>query len=215
MRRETRTIQIGDVMIGSGHPIPVQTMTKTDTRDSDATINQINEVEAAGCQIIRCAVPDEDAAKALKTIVANVNLPVIADIHFSYRLALEAIKSGVKGLRINPGNIGARKNIETVVSAMKLEGIPIRIGVNSGSLEKDILRKHGSPTSDALVESAMRHVSILDELNFKDVKVSVKSTSVHIMQESYRKLAALTDIPLHLGVTEAGTFEIGSVKSAI
>ena len=215
MRRETRTIRVGDVMIGSGHPIPVQTMTKTDTRDVDSTIKQINEVEKAGCQIVRCAVPDEEAAKALERIVAGVNIPVIADIHFSYRLALDSIKSGVKALRINPGNIGSRKNIEKVVSAMKVEGIPIRIGVNSGSLEKDILRKHGSPTSDALVESAMRHVAILDELNFKDVKVSVKSTSVKIMQESYRKLAALTDIPLHLGVTEAGTFEVGSVKSAI
>ena len=215
MRRKTRTIELGNVKIGSGHSIPVQTMTKTDTRDIVSTINQIREVEEVGCQVVRCAVPDIDAAKALRKIIESVNIPVIADIHFDYKLALESIKSGIHGLRINPGNIGSRSKIEMVVKALKQAGIPVRIGVNSGSLEKDILKKHGSPTSDALVESAIRHISILDELNFKDIKVSVKSTSVMIMQDSYRKLASLTDIPLHVGVTETGTFEVGSVKSAI
>jgi (E)-4-hydroxy-3-methylbut-2-enyl-diphosphate synthase len=215
MRRTTRTIELGDVKIGSGHPVSVQTMTKTDTRDIVSTINQIKEVEEAGCQIVRCAVPDLDAAKALKKIIKSVKIPVIADIHFDHKLALESIKSGIHGLRINPGNIGSKSKIETVVKSLKQASIPVRIGVNSGSLEKDILKKYGSPTSDALVESAMRHISILDELNFKDIKVSVKSTSVLIMQDSYRKLASLTDIPFHVGVTETGTFEVGSVKSAI
>lgn len=215
MRRITRTIQLGNVKIGSGHPIPIQTMTKTDTRDIISTINQIKEIEEAGCQIVRCAIPDLDAAKALKKIIKSVNIPVVADIHFDYKLALESIKSGIHGLRINPGNIGSRNKIEMVVKSVKQAGIPIRIGVNSGSLEKDILKKYGSPTSDALVESAIRHISILDDLNFYDTKISVKSSSVAIMQDSYRKLASQTDLPLHIGVTEAGTFELGSVKSAI
>lgn len=215
MRRITRTIQLGNVKIGSGHPIPIQTMTKTDTRDITSTINQIKEIEEAGCQIVRCAIPDLDAAKALKKIIKSVNIPVVADIHFDYKLALESIKSGIHGLRINPGNIGSRNKIEMVVKSVKQAGIPIRIGVNSGSLEKDILKKYGSPTSDALVESAIRHISILDDLNFYDTKISVKSSSVAIMQDSYRKLASQTDLPLHIGVTEAGTFELGSVKSAI
>ncbi|MEE2701591.1 MAG: flavodoxin-dependent (E)-4-hydroxy-3-methylbut-2-enyl-diphosphate synthase [Thermodesulfobacteriota bacterium] len=215
MRRITRTIQLGNVKIGSGHPIPIQTMTKTDTRDIISTINQIKEIEEAGCQIVRCAIPDLDAAKALKKIIKGVNIPVVADIHFDYKLALESIKSGIHGLRINPGNIGSRNKIEMVVKSVKQAGIPIRIGVNSGSLEKDILKKYGSPTSDALVESAIRHISILDDLNFYDTKISVKSSSVAIMQDSYRKLASQTDLPLHIGVTEAGTFELGSVKSAI
>ena len=215
MRRVTRTIQVGNVKIGSGNPIPVQTMTKTDTRDVEATVNQINAVESEGCQIVRCAVPDMDAAKALEEIVKKTNIPIVADIHFDYRLALEAIKSGIHCLRINPGNIGSRRRIEEVVKSLKIARIPVRIGVNSGSLEKDILKKHGSPTADALVESAIRHVNILDELNFYDIKISVKSSNVKIMQEAYRKLGEQTDYPLHLGVTEAGTYAVGSVKSAI
>ena len=165
MRRVTRTIQVGNVKIGSGNPIPVQTMTKTDTRDVGATVNQINAVESEGCQIVRCAVPDMDAAKALKEIVKKTNIPIVADIHFDYRLALEAIKSGIHCLRINPGNIGNRRRIEEVVKSLKIASIPVRIGVNSGSLEKDILKKHGSPTADALVESAIRHINILETTN--------------------------------------------------
>jgi (E)-4-hydroxy-3-methylbut-2-enyl-diphosphate synthase len=215
MRRETRTIKVGDVKIGSGNPITVQTMTKTDTRDIEATVLQINNVEAEGCQIVRCAVPDMEAAKALRGIVKKTNIPIVADIHFDYRLAIEALKSGIHCLRINPGNIGNRRRIEEVVERLKGEGVPVRIGVNSGSLEKDILKKYGSPTSDALVESAIRHIEILDELNFHQIKISVKSSNVKIMQEAYRKLGVKTDYPLHLGVTEAGTFDVGSVKSAI
>ena len=215
MRRKTRTIKVGDVKIGSGNPITVQTMTKTDTRDIEATVLQINNVEAEGCQIVRCAVPDMEAAKALRGIVKKTNIPIVADIHFDYRLAIEALKSGIHCLRINPGNIGNRRRIEEVVQRLKGEGVPVRIGVNSGSLEKDILKKYGSPTSDALVESAIRHIEILDELNFHQIKISVKSSNVKIMQEAYRKLGVKTDYPLHLGVTEAGTFDVGSVKSAI
>ena len=215
MRRETRTIIVGDVKIGSGNPISVQTMTKTDTRDVKSTVNQIKSVEAEGCQIVRCAVPDMDAAKALKEIVKNTNIPIVADIHFDYRLALEAIKSGIHCLRINPGNIGSKRRIEEVVKSLKVANIPVRIGVNSGSLEKDILKKYGSPTSEALVESAIRHINILDELNFHEIKISVKSSNVKIMQEAYRQLGKQTDYPLHLGVTEAGTYAVGSVKSAI
>jgi (E)-4-hydroxy-3-methylbut-2-enyl-diphosphate synthase len=190
-------------------------MTKTDTRDIEATVLQINNVEAEGCQIVRCAVPDMEAAKALRGIVKKTNIPIVADIHFDYRLAIEALKSGIHCLRINPGNIGNRRRIEEVVQRLKGEGVPVRIGVNSGSLEKDILKKYGSPTSDALVESAIRHIEILDELNFHQIKISVKSSNVKIMQEAYRKLGVKTDYPLHLGVTEAGTFDVGSVKSAI
>ena len=215
MRRETKTIIVGDVKIGSGNPISVQTMTKTDTRDVKSTVNQIKSVEAEGCQIVRCAVPDMDAAKALKEIVKNTNIPIVADIHFDYRLALEAIKSGIHCLRINPGNIGSKRRIEEVVKSLKVVNIPVRIGVNSGSLEKDILKKYGSPTSEALVESAIRHINILDELNFHEIKISVKSSNVKIMQEAYRQLGKQTDYPLHLGVTEAGTYAVGSVKSAI
>ena len=215
MRRETKTIIVGDVKIGSGNPISVQTMTKTDTRDVKSTVNQIKSVEAEGCQIVRCAVPDMDAAKALKEIVENTNIPIVADIHFDYRLALEAIKSGIHCLRINPGNIGSKRRIEEVVKSLKVANIPVRIGVNSGSLEKDILKKYGSPTSEALVESAIRHINILDELNFHEIKISVKSSNVKVMQEAYRQLGKQTDYPLHLGVTEAGTYAVGSVKSAI
>jgi (E)-4-hydroxy-3-methylbut-2-enyl-diphosphate synthase len=156
-----------------------------------------------------------EAAKALRGIVKKTNIPIVADIHFDYRLAIEALKSGIHCLRINPGNIGNRRRIEEVVQRLKGEGVPVRIGVNSGSLEKDILKKYGSPTSDALVESAIRHIEILDELNFHQIKISVKSSNVKIMQEAYRKLGVKTDYPLHLGVTEAGTFDVGSVKSAI
>ena len=193
MRRETRTIQVGDVKIGSGNPIPVQTMTKTDTRDIKATVDQINSVEAEGCQIVRCAVPDMEAAEALKPIIKGTNIPIVADIHFDYRLALEAIKSGIHCLRINPGNIGSKRRIEEVVKSLKIAGIPVRIGVNSGSLEKDLLKKYGSPTSDALVESAIRHIEILDSLNFHDIKISVKSSNVKIMQDAYRMLGKKTE----------------------
>ena len=193
----------------------VQSMTITDTRDVASTVSQIKRLEKAGCDIVRVAVPDMDAAKALGAIRKEIRIPLVSDIHFDYRLALESIRQGVDGMRINPGNIGARYRIKAVVDACRERRIPIRIGVNSGSLEKDILRKHKHPTAEALVESAMRHVQILEDLDFLDIKISVKSTDVKKMIAAYRMLADKTEYPLHLGVTEAGTPGMGTVKSAI
>lgn len=215
MRRQTRQFILGNVKIGGGAPVSVQSMTKTDTRDIDATVEQINQLEKAGCDIVRLAVPDMGAAQALSEIKRQTNIPLVSDIHFDYRLALEAIKQGVDGMRINPGNIGSKKRIKAVVDAVKERKIPIRIGVNSGSLEKDILRKHGSPTPEALAESAMRHVQILEDMDFYDIKISVKSTDVMRMIDAYKLIAEKTDYPLHLGVTEAGTIKMGTIKSSV
>ena len=213
--RNSRQINIGGIRVGGGAPVTVQSMTKTDTRDVPATVAQIKSLEKAGCDIVRLAVPDMDAALALGKIKKQTKIPIVSDIHFDYRLALEAVRQGVDGMRINPGNIGAKYRIKAVVDAVRERGIPIRIGVNSGSLEKDILKKHGSPTPEALAESALRHVSILEDLDFRDIKISVKSTDVKKMIAAYRILAELTDYPLHLGVTEAGTYEMGTIKSSI
>lgn len=213
--RKSRQIRIGKVSVGGGAPVTVQSMTKTDTRDVSATVAQIKSLEKAGCDIVRLAVPDMDAALALGKIRKRTKIPIVSDIHFDYRLALEAVRQGVDGMRINPGNIGAKYRIKAVVDAVKEKGIPIRIGVNSGSLEKDILKKHGSPTPEALAESALRHVSILEDLDFRDIKISVKSTDVKKMIAAYRILAEVTDYPLHLGVTEAGTYEMGTIKSSV
>ena len=185
MPRNSRQIKIGDVRIGGGAPISVQSMTKTDTRDIKATIKQIKALQEAGCDIVRLAVPDMDSAKALGKIKKNVDIPIVSDIHFDYKLALEAINQGVDGMRINPGNIGAKYRIKAVVDAVKERGIPIRIGVNSGSLDKEILKKHGSPTAEALADSAIKHVKILEELDFFDIKISVKSTDVMKMIRAY------------------------------
>jgi (E)-4-hydroxy-3-methylbut-2-enyl-diphosphate synthase len=190
-------------------------MTKTDTRDITGTVAQIKSLEKSGCDIVRLAVPDMEAAKSLGEIKKQTKIPIVSDIHFDYKLALEAVKQGVDGMRINPGNIGARYRTKAVVDAVKERGIPIRIGVNSGSLEKDILKKHGSPTPEALAESAFRHVEILEDLDFRDIKISVKSTDVKKMIASYRILAERCEYPLHLGVTEAGTYEMGTIKSSI
>ncbi len=213
--RKSRQIRIGKVSVGGGAPVTVQSMTKTDTRDVPATVAQIKSLEKAGCDIVRLAVPDMDAALALGKIRKQTEIPIVSDIHFDYRLALEAVRQGVDGMRINPGNIGAKYRIKAVVDAVRERGIPIRIGVNSGSLEKDILKKHGSPTPEALAESALRHVSILEDLDFRDIKISVKSTDVKKMIAAYRILAEVTDYPLHLGVTEAGTYEMGTIKSSV
>lgn len=213
--RRSRQISIGDVKIGGGAPVSVQSMTITDTRDVSSTVSQIRKLEEAGCDIVRVAVPDMDAAEALGAIRKATGIPLVSDIHFDYRLALESVEQGVDGMRINPGNIGARYRIKAVVDACRERSVPVRIGVNSGSLEKDILKKHGSPTAEALVESAMRHVRILEDLDFRDIKISVKSTDVRKMLSAYRMLAEKTDYPLHLGVTEAGTPGMGTVKSAI
>lgn len=213
--RQTRQIAIGNIKVGGGAPITVQSMTKTDTRDIPATVAQIKELEKAGCDIIRLAVPDMESAKSLGEIKGQVNIPIVSDIHFDYRLALEAINQGVDALRINPGNIGSKPRIKAVVDAAKERHIPIRIGVNSGSLEKEILKQYGSPTAEALAESAFKHVRILEDLDFRDIKISVKSTDVRTMIEAYRIIAEKTDYPLHLGVTEAGTMKMGTIKSAI
>jgi (E)-4-hydroxy-3-methylbut-2-enyl-diphosphate synthase len=215
MQRNSRQINIGGVRVGGGAPVTVQSMTKTDTRDINATVAQIKSLEKAGCDIVRLAVPDMEAALALGKIKKQTRIPIVSDIHFDYKLALEAVRQGVDGMRINPGNIGAKYRIKAVVDAVRERGIPIRIGVNSGSLEKDILRKHGSPTPEALAESAMRHVSILEDLDFRDIKISVKSTDVRKMIAAYRLLAEKTEYPLHLGVTEAGTYEMGTIKSSV
>ena len=213
--RQSRQISVGNVKIGGGAPVSVQSMTITDTRDVKSTVEQIKSLENAGCDLVRIAVPDMDAAKSIGKIKKQTRIPIISDIHFDYKLALEAIKQGVDGMRINPGNIGAKYRIKAVVDAVKERNIPIRIGVNSGSLEKDILKKHGSPTAEALVESGMRHIRILEDFDFREIKISVKSTDVRKMIKAYRLLAEKTDYPLHLGVTEAGTPKLGTIKSSI
>lgn len=215
MRKLKREVSIGNIKIGGENPITLQSMTNTDTRNAEATVAQILRLEEAGCEIIRCAVPDEEAAKALKEIKKKIHIPLVADIHFDYRLALESIKSGVDKIRINPGNIGSREKIKAVVDAAKQNNIPIRIGVNGGSLEKDILKKYGSPTAEALVESAMRHVEILDSFNFENIVVSIKVSDVMRMIEAYKLFDSRSDIPLHVGLTEAGTMKTGIIKSAM
>jgi (E)-4-hydroxy-3-methylbut-2-enyl-diphosphate synthase len=215
VRRMTRPVTIGNVKVGGGAPISVQTMTKTKTSDIKGTVKQIVDAAEAGCDIVRVTVNDKEAADAMKEIVRQSPIPVVADIHFNHIFALKSIEANVAKVRLNPGNIGSRDRIHQVLSAAKDKGIPIRIGVNSGSLEEDILNKHGYPTAEALYESAMRHVGICDESGFKNVIVSVKSTDVRLMIEAYRLVAERTDIPLHLGVTEAGTTKIGTIKSAV
>ncbi|WP_040211735.1 flavodoxin-dependent (E)-4-hydroxy-3-methylbut-2-enyl-diphosphate synthase [Clostridium polynesiense] len=214
-RRLTRKVVVGSKFVGGSSPISVQSMTNTDTRDIKATINQIKELEENHCDIIRCAVPDLQAAAALKDIINNINIPLVADIHFDYRLALESIKSGVSALRINPGNIGSIDRVRTVAYAAKERQIPIRIGVNSGSLEKDLLEKYKKVTPEALVESALRHVAILESINFNDIVISIKSSDVNMMIDSYRLISQKVNYPLHIGVTEAGTLWRGTIKSSI
>lgn len=214
-RRKTKKIKIGKIYIGGDSKISVQSMNNTDTRDVEATVKQIKDLEMAGCDITRCAVPDMEAARALKKIVSSVNIPVVADIHFDYRLALEAIENGVAALRINPGNIGSIERVKIVANAAKERKIPIRVGVNSGSLEKEILKKYGKVCPEALVESALNHVEILENLNFKDIVISIKSSNVVQMIESYRIISSKVDYPLHVGVTEAGTVWRGTIKSSV
>ncbi|MDE3058459.1 MAG: flavodoxin-dependent (E)-4-hydroxy-3-methylbut-2-enyl-diphosphate synthase, partial [Bacteroidota bacterium] len=204
-----------NVKVGGGAPISVQTMTKTKTDDIAGTVKQIRDAAEEGCDIVRVTVNDKEAAEAMSEIVRQSTVPIVADIHFNHIFALKAIQAGVAKVRINPGNIGSKDRIREVLTAAKDRGIPIRIGVNSGSLEEDILEKHGYPTAEALYESAMRHVGICNEFDFNDVIISVKSTDVRLMIEAYRLVAARTDIPLHLGVTEAGLTRIGTIKSAI
>lgn len=210
-----REVTVGGVKIGGDAPISIQSMTNTDTRNVAETVSQIRRLETAGCQIIRVAVPDMEAAKAVGEIKKQIKIPLVSDIHFDYRLALECIKNGVDKVRINPGNIGDREKVKAVADACRERNIPIRIGVNGGSLEKELLKKYGKPTADALVESALSHVRILEDLDFSDIIVSIKVSDVPTMLEAYRKFDKLKDIPLHVGVTEAGTKSAGMVKSAV
>ena len=211
----TRVIKVGNLSIGGNNPIIIQSMTNTNSADVESTVRQINELEKAGCQLVRMTINNLKAAEAIKEIKKRVNLPLVADIHFDYRLALLAIENGIDKLRINPGNIGSDENVKKVVEAAKEKNIPIRIGVNSGSIEKEILEKYGKPCVEALVESALYHVKLLEKFNFFDIVISLKSSNVKMMVEAYRKISSLVDYPLHLGVTEAGTKFQGTIKSAI
>lgn len=214
-RRKSRRIMVGHVAIGGDAPISVQSMTNTETTDVTATVNQINALENAGADIVRVSVPTMEAAEAFGKIKQQVSIPLVADIHFDYKIALRVAELGADCLRINPGNIGREDRVRAVVEAARDRGIPIRIGVNAGSLEKDLQKKYGEPTHDALVESAQRHIDILDKLNFQDFKVSVKASDVFMAVAAYRKLATLIEQPLHLGITEAGGLRSGAVKSSI
>lgn len=210
-----REVNIGGVKIGGSNPVAVQSMCNTNTRDAAATTAQIKLLEEAGCEIVRVAVPDMEAAAAISQIKKGISIPLVADIHFDYRLALECMKNGVDKVRINPGNIGSEERVKQVVDMAKERSIPIRIGVNGGSLDKKLLKKHGGVTADALVESAMEHIEILDALNFDDIVVSIKVSDVPTMLAAYRKFDKISDIPLHIGVTEAGTLRSGTIKSAV
>jgi len=214
-RRKTRTIYVGKVPVGGGHPVVVQSMTKTNTLDVEATVKQIQSLESIGCEIIRLAVPNMKAAKVLGTIKKSVSIPVIADIHFDWRLALEAIEQGVDGLRINPGNIGAKWKIKEVVTAAKNNLIPIRIGINAGSLEKDLLKKYGHPKPEALVKSAERSIAILEGMDFTNIKISLKGSNVLTTVDAYRLFSDKYDYPLHIGVSESGPPSTGIIKSSV
>lgn len=214
-RKNTRKIKVGNVYIGGDSEVVIQSMTNTDTKDVEKTIQQIKALYNAGCQVVRCAVLDEEAAESIKEITSLSPIPVVADIHFDYKLALKAIDNGVSALRINPGNIGSIDRVQKVVEKAKEKNIPIRIGVNSGSLEKHLLEKYGRPTAEALVESALDHVKILEDLDFHDIVISIKSSNVKMMIDSYRMISEKCDYPLHLGVTEAGTEFKGTIKSSI
>lgn len=213
-RKKTRKIRAGSVYIGGDSPVTVQSMTNTDTRDIAATVEQIRKLEEAGCDIVRVAVPDNEAAQAIRQIKKAIGIPLVADIHFDYRLALASIENGADKIRLNPGNIGGADRVKKVVEMAKPRGIPIRIGVNSGSLEKEILAKYGGVTPGGMVESALGHARILEELDFHDIAISLKASSVPMTIEAYRLISEKTDYPLHIGVTEAGTVFSGTVKSA-
>ncbi|HEY4534083.1 MAG TPA: flavodoxin-dependent (E)-4-hydroxy-3-methylbut-2-enyl-diphosphate synthase [Fusobacterium sp.] len=215
MGKNTREIQIGTLRLGKGNPVVIQSMINTETSDIEASVRQILDLEEAGCELVRMTINTKEAARAIPAIKKRVHIPLVADIHFDYRLALLAIEQGIDKLRINPGNIGSEEKIRLVVEAAKKKRIPIRIGVNAGSLEKHILEKYGTVTADAMVESAMYHVRLLEQFAFYDIVISLKASNVAMMVEAYRKIQNLIDYPLHLGVTEAGTSFQGSIKSAI
>lgn len=214
-RRISRQVNVGNIPIGGNAPVSVQTMTKTKTSDVEATVAQILRSKEAGADIVRVTVNDKEAADAIGDIIKSVDIPLVADIHFNHVFALKSIEAGIAKVRINPGNIGSKDRIKEVLEAAKDKNIPIRIGVNSGSLEKDILEKYNYPTAEALYESAMRHVGYASDCNFEDIVISVKSTSVPLMIAAYRLIAQKTDFPLHLGVTEAGRLRVGTIKSSV
>ena len=214
-RRKTKVINVGNVKVGGDNPITVQSMTNTLTTDVKSTINQINNISAEGADIVRVSCPDKDSTTALKEIIKHVSVPIIADIHFHYKRAIEAAENGAKCLRINPGNIGDKKKVQEIVSSAKNNNCSIRIGVNAGSLEKDILEKYKEPCPEALVESALRNIKILEDQDFFNFKISVKSSDVFLSIAAYRQLSKVCDYPLHLGITEAGSFISGSIKSSI
>ena len=218
IRRETRTVYVGGIPVGGGHPITVQSMTNTDTRDVSATVGQISELVKAGCEIIRIAIPDMAAAKAFAEIRGEVRkfskIPLVADIHFDYRLALAAVESGADKLRINPGNIGGEERVRKVAEAAKSAGIPIRVGVNGGSVEKDLLEKYGGITPEGLCESVLRHIQMLEANNFSDIVLAIKTSDVPLTIAAHRLLSEQSDYPMHIGITEAGTPYRGTIKSA-
>lgn len=211
----TRQINVGGVPVGGGAPVTIQSMTNTPTHDVEATVSQIKALQTAGCEIVRVAVPDEAAARAIPAIKAQISIPLVVDIHFDYKLALLCVEGGADKVRINPGNIGGEDRVKAVAEACKANGIPIRIGVNGGSLEKDLLAKYGGITPEALVESALGQAQMLEKYGMTDVCISLKSSHVPVMMAAYEQISVASDYPLHLGVTEAGTLEMGTVKSAI
>ena len=215
MRRKTKEVRIGDKIIGGEHPIAIQSMTNTKTEDVDATVNQIKELTDAGCEIIRCAVPTMEAADALGQIKKQITIPLVADIHFDYRLALAAIKNGADKIRINPGNIGSTERIRAVIDAAKEREIPIRVGVNSGSLEKELVEKYGGVTAEGLVESALDKVRLIEEMDYDNLVISIKSSDVLMSVRAHELIADRCDYPLHVGITESGTPYSGNIKSAI
>lgn len=214
-RKKTRIINVGGVQIGGQNRVVIQSMTNTKTKDVESTVRQILELEKAGCEIVRVACPTLEDAKAIKEIKKNIHIPIVADIHFDYKIALEAIKNGVDKIRINPGNIGSREKVKAVVESCKKNNIPIRIGVNSGSIEKDLLEKYGKPCAEAMVESAKRHVKILEELDFYDICISLKASDLDLCISAYEEASRTFSYPLHIGITEAGTAFSGTIKSSI
>ncbi|HHY91282.1 MAG TPA: flavodoxin-dependent (E)-4-hydroxy-3-methylbut-2-enyl-diphosphate synthase [Clostridiales bacterium] len=214
-RRKTKPVFCRDIQIGGDSPITIQSMTNTDTRDVKATVEQIKRLEEAGCEIVRVAVPDHEAAEAIKQIKKEIKIPIVADIHFDYRLALEAIENGVDKLRLNPGNIGDKDRVKQIVKKASERKIPIRIGVNSGSIDKKILQKYNGVTAAAMIESALEHISFLETFHFEDIVISLKASDIQLTYEAYRLMASKTEYPFHIGITEAGTLRSGTIKSAI
>ncbi len=215
IRKNTRQVSVGTVRIGGGAPVSVQSMTNTDTADLEATQIQIQRLEEVGCEFVRVAVPNRRAADTLPELLRRVEIPIVADIHFDYRLALYSLQAGVHKLRINPGNIGTKERVVEVLTEAKARRVPVRIGINAGSLEKDLLRRHGGPTANAMVESALRQIALCEEVDFKDIVLSLKASNIPTIIAAYREISAMVDYPLHIGVTEAGTVSTGTIRSAV